>query len=107
MGQQIIIENSTFESSNIINRVHSDAEDAGIVIRGVRLTQTKLVNELDIPQFCSHIQNRTMDLAEKNSMQDILEKQGNKKDFVDALIQHLASFTEGVAASIVANYIMR
>ena len=105
MGHQIIIENSTIEDSEITNRVYLSAEDGSIVIRDMKLTKTKLVNDLDIPQFCSSIQNQRMDAAERTSMQSVLKKRGNKKDFVDALIQHLSSFAEGVAASIVASFI--
>ena len=106
MGHQIIIENSTIEDSEITNRVYLSAEDGSIVIRGMKLTKTKLVNDLDIPQFCSSIQNQRMDIDERTSMQSVLKKQGNKKAFIDALFQHLGSFAEGVAASIVANFIM-
>lgn len=105
MGHQIIIENSTIEDSEITNRVYLSAEDGSIVIRDMKLTKTKLVNDPDIPQFCSSIQNQRMDAAERTSMQSVLKKRGNKKDFVDTLIQHLSSFAEGVAANIVASFI--
>lgn len=79
VGHQIIIENSTIEDSKITNRVYLSAEDGSIVIRDMKLTKTKLVNDLDIPQFCSSIQNQRMDAAERTSMQSVLKKRGNKK----------------------------
>lgn len=106
MGFKFTLENSEIENSEVFTNVHGLPEDADIVIRGVTLTKTKLFTDLDIPQFCSSIQNQRMDIAERTSIQEVLKKQGNKKAFVDALVQHLISFAEGVAASIVASCIL-
>ena len=81
-------------------------EDTDIVIRGMKLTKTKLFTDLDIPHFCASIQNQHMSIAERNSMRNILKKQDDKKAFIDALVQHLISFAEGIAASIVASFNM-
>lgn len=106
MGFKFTLEDCVIEDSEIFDGVRGFMEDAVIVIRGVKLTKTKLFTDLDIPRFCTSIQNHPMDIAERTSMQGVLKKQGNKKAFVDALVRHLASFAEGVAASIVANCIM-
>lgn len=107
MGFKFTLENSVIENSEVFSHVNGIMEEADIVICGVKLTKSKLFTDLDIPQFCASVQNQHLDNAEKNSLQNVLKKQTDKKAFVDALIQHIASFTEGVAASIVANYIMR
>ena len=106
MGFKFTLEDCVIENSKIFDDVHGFMEDADIVIRGVKLTKTKLFTNLDIPQFCNSIQNQHMEVEESTSMQNVLKKQGNKKAFIDALVQHLASFAEGVAASIVASFIM-
>lgn len=105
MGFKFTLENAEIENSEIFTNVRGLPVDGDIVIRGVKLTKSKLFTDLDIPQFCASIQNQHMDIAERTSIQGVLKKQGNKKAFIDALAQHLVSFAEGVAASIVANCI--
>lgn len=107
MGFKFTLEDCVVEESAIFDGVCGLPKDADIVIRGATLTKTKLFTDLDIPRFCAGIQNQDMDLAESASMQSVLKKQGNKKAFIDALVQHLVSFSEGVAASIVASCILR
>ena len=60
-----------------------------------------------IPQFCTSIKEQSLGSAESISMQKVLKKRADKKAFVDVLIQHLASFSEGVAASVVASCILK
>lgn len=105
MELKFTLEDCVIENSEIFKGVRTNLDDAVIVIRGVKLTETKLFTDLDIPYFCSSIQNQHMDIDERTSMQSVLKKQGNKKAFIDALFQHLGSFAEGVAASIVASFI--
>lgn len=107
MGFNFTLENSVVEDSNILDHVNGLVEDANIVIRGVTLTRSKLLTDLNITQFCSSIQNQNMDSVEKANMQKVLKKRSDKKAFINALIQHLINFSEGVAASIVANCICR
>lgn len=106
MGFKFALEDSVIEDSNVFDRVNAIMEDADIVIRGTKLTRSRLFTDLNIPQFCASIQTQNMDSKEKASMQKVLKKQSDKKAFIDALVQHLASFAEGVAASIVANCMM-
>lgn len=107
MGFNFTLKDSVVEDSEIAARVNGIMEDANIMICGVKLTRSKLFTDLNIPQFCASIQEQNMDSAEKASMQNVLRKQADKKAFIDALIQHLVSFAEGVAASIVASCIFR
>lgn len=101
------LENSKLEDSHVFDHVNGIMEDAYITIRGVTLTRTKLFTDLNIPQFCTSIENQSMDSAENTSMQNVLKKRADRKAFVNALIQHLVSFSEGVAASILANCILK
>lgn len=107
MAFNFTLKDSVVEDSEVVTRVNGIMEDANITICGVKLTRSKIFTDLNIPQFCATIQNQNMDSAEKASMQNVLEKKADRKAFVDALIQHLVSFAEGVAASIVASCIFR
>ena len=107
MGFKFTLEDSKIEDSSIFDHVNGIMEDANIIIRGVTLTRTKLFTDLNIPQFCTSIKEQSMGSAESISMQKVLKKRADKKAFVDALVQHLVSFSEGVAASIVASCILK
>ena len=48
-----------------------------------------------------------MSEEENASLQRILKQRGNRKAFTGALCKHLASFAEGVVASVVATYISK
>lgn len=106
MAFNFTLENSVIENSEVFSHANGIMEDANIVFRGVTLTKTKLFADLNVTQFCSNIQKQHMDLEESASIQRVIKQRGNKKAFIDALVQHLISFTEGVAASIVASCIM-
>lgn len=101
------LENSTLEDSRIIDHVNGIMEDANIIIRGVKLTRTDLFTDLNISQFCTSIKNQSMSSEENASMQNVLKKRADKKAFIDSLVQHLVSFSEGVAASILASCILK
>lgn len=107
MGINFTLKDSVVEDSEILTRVNGPMEDTNIMICGVKLTRSKLFTDLNIPKFCATIQNQNMDSEEKASMQNVLEKKADRKAFIDALIQHLISFAEGVAASIIASCIFR
>lgn len=101
------LENSTLEDSSVFDHVNGIMEEANIIIRGVKLTRTNLFTDLNVSQFCTSIKKQSMSSAENTSMQSVLKKRADKKAFVDALVQHLVNFSEGVAASIVASCILK
>lgn len=101
------LENSTLEDSRIFDHVDGIAEDANIMIRGVMLSKSSLFTDLNISQFCASIKKQNMSSEENASMQNVLKKSVDKKAFIDSLIHHLVSFSEGVAASILASCILK
>ena len=107
MAFKFTLENSTISDSSIFSNANGVMDDAEIVLKGLNLTHTKLFTDINVFNFCSSVENErntsNMSQAEYNSIQNVLQKRGNRKAFVDALFRHLLSFSEGVAASIVAN----
>lgn len=101
------LENSTLEDSLVFDHVNGIMEEVNIIIRGVKLTRSKLFTDLNVSQFCTSVKNQSMSSAEYTSMQSVLKKHADKKAFVDALVQHLVSFSEGVAASVLASCILK
>lgn len=101
------MEDSTIENSSIIRNVNGQMEDAQITLRGVKISNSQLFTDLNISGFCADIEqgHRKMSDEEYSSMQRVIKKRADRKAFVNALYQHLISFSEGVAASIVASYI--
>ena len=76
----------------------------GICISG----DAVILNELNVAAFCDAIQATAykMSASEYASIQKVLRKEKSGKDcFLKALRQHLVNFSEGVAASVVANWI--
>ena len=107
MAFKFTLEGSTIIDSSIFSNVIGVAEDAEIVLKGLNLNNTKLFTDINVSEFCSGVENKKnaskMSQAEYNSIQKVLQKRADRKAFTDALFRHLLSFSEGVAASIVAN----
>lgn len=97
--------------SGISGSIDSLTDDADIVIKGGNLINSELFSNLDIPEFCSKVGScqETLQMSEEEnaSLQRILKQRGNRKAFTEALCKHLASFAEGVVASVVATYISK
>lgn len=115
MAFKFTLEGTNVEGSNIftgiIGQMNGLTDDAEIVIKGGCITNSQLFSNLNIPEFCSKVESRqkTLQMSEEEnaSLQRILKQRENKKVFTEALCKHLASFTEGVVASVVASYIRK
>ena len=69
-----------------------------------------ILDELNVAACCDAIQATAykMSASEYASIQKVLKKENSGKDcFLKALRQHLVSFSEGVAASVVANLLQK
>lgn len=115
MGLKFTLEGSTVSGSNIFTKISGQirdlTDDAEIVIKGTHLTNSQLFSDLNITEFCSKVENQQdtpqMSKEEYASLQHVLKQRENKSAFSEALFRHLISFTEGVAASIVATCIRK
>lgn len=111
MAFKFTLENSTINDSSVFSNVNGVMEDAEIVLKGLSVTNAKLFTDINVSEFCSGVEKKTniskMSQTEYASIQNVLQKRADRKAFVNALFQHLLSFSEGVAASIVASCILK
>lgn len=105
------LEDSSIIDSSIFSNVNGAMEDAEIVLKGLTVTNSKLFTDINVSEFCSEIENKEnvskMSQTEYAKIQKVLQKRTDRESFVNALFQHLLSFSEGVAASIVASCILK
>lgn len=115
MAFKFTLEGTTVKDSKIFSGIsgpiNSLNDNADIEIKGGSLINSELFSNLDIPEFCSKVESQQeilrMSGEEYASLQHILKQHGNRKAFTEALCKHLASFAEGVVASVVATYIRK
>lgn len=111
MTFKFTLEDSSIVDSSIFSNVNGAMEDAEIVLKGLTVTNAKLFTDINVSEFCTVVGNNRnaskMTPKEYASIQNVLQKRADRKAFVNALFQHLLSFSEGVAASIVASCILK
>lgn len=111
MAFKFTLEDTNVDDSTIFKgitgRIKDLTDDAEIVIKGGRITNSQLFSNLNITEFCSKVesQQKTLQMSkeERASLQSILKQKENKKAFMEGLCKHLINFAEGVAASVVAS----
>lgn len=111
MTFKLTLEDSSIVDSSIFSNVNGAMEDAEIILKGLTVTNAKLFTDINVSEFCTEVENKEnaskMSQTEYAKIQKVLQKRADRKAFVDALFQHLLSFSEGVAASIVASCILK
>lgn len=94
--------------ASVLNKARIRAEDASINLRDLTVSgKAKVLEELDINEFCNKIEDKNacvlMSADEYASIQKVLrQKDKDKFAFLKLLLQHLVSFSEGVAVNVVA-----
>ena len=113
MAIKISISNSTItEDARVLNNARiSDSEDIDIDIYDTKINGRAVVWEnLTIEPVLNEL-NQKAAMMDKNysefeQIQRIIEvKNWNKKDFIRCIAKHVAEFSQGVLASVIANYI--
>lgn len=98
--------------AEVLNKARIRAENANINLRNLTVGgKAKILEELDINEFCDKIEDKNvcamMSADEYASIQKVLrQKNKDKSTFLKLLLQHIVSFSEGVAASIVASSLL-
>ena len=115
MGFKLTLEGSTLDGSSMFSGISGQmgglTDDAEIAIKRSKITNSQLFSNLNISEFCSKLESQQetapMSKDEYASIQRVLKKREDRRAFTDALYRHLISFTEGVAASVVATCISK
>lgn len=105
MGFEFTLEHSKVKDSDIFCRNYGIMPDGKIKLNDLELTNAKLFCDLDMSSFCSKAEQKenAMTPQELESIRKVLKQRTDKAAFVAALWKHLVSFSEGVAASLVAS----
>lgn len=90
-----------------------DAEEVDISVKNLDIGgKLSMMNDMEIKSMFSELKEKSLtmdrDSREYKEIQGILGvKHWDKKQFVDCARKHIADFSKGVLASIVANFLMR
>lgn len=115
MGCKINITGLTIGSdAEILNRAEIGREDdIDISVNNINVEgKLALLNDSQICSMIAELKGKSL-LLDKNSkeyrgIQEILrKKKWNKADFIKQVGEHIATFSEGVLASIVAGFFMK
>lgn len=113
MAIKISISNSMItEDARVLNNARiSDSGDIGIDIYDTKINGRAVVWEnLSVEPVLNEL-NQKAEMMDRNSrefeqIQRIIEvKNWNKKEFIRCIAKHVAEFSQGVLASVIANYI--
>lgn len=113
MGIEINLSNMRINGdAEILNRATiSENKDIGIKLNNLEVNGKAVVfDDLKINSILDEL-NASLQRMDKNSdeyckIQDMLqEKQWNEKKFVKCVKEHVSNFSQGVLASIVANFL--
>ena len=113
MGFKLTLEDSTLDGSSMFSGISGQmgglTDDAEIAIKRSKITNSQLFSNLNISEFCSKLesQQETAPMSKDEYASIVLKKREDRRAFTDALYRHLISFTEGVAASVVATCISK
>lgn len=113
MGCRIEISNISVDGdANFMNNMSIDDDNTDIIVKGVNVKGSlEMLNDLEIRLMMASLEDRVLSM-EKNSeeyryIKKILnEEQWNVGKFCKCIGKHLAQFSEGVLASVIANFLM-
>lgn len=113
MGVNIVVDNiktggdlEILNNANIHSRTASNIEVHNLLVKG----NASVLNNLNLEEIKEDLSERLVvmdkDTREYEELKKLLDTYGKEKArFGKKLLEHLQSFAEGVAASVVANYI--
>ena len=100
-------------NAKVLSNAKIHTKDAEVELRNLTVDgNAEILQDLDINDFCDKLTSN--DLCSKMapneyaSIQQLLaKKNGNRSTFLKSLAQHLFSFSEGVAASVIATLLTK
>jgi len=115
MGIEIDLSNLNISgNAEIMNDVKiRNGNDVHISLKHAEINeQTKVLNNLEVDSVLNELRQQAQSMdknsAEYLKIKKIIDvKQWNKDDFAGCVIKHIGEFSQGVLASIVANFITK
>lgn len=113
MGIEITISNTNISDNSSIlkNTIIKNNDDISVKLHNLDVNgQATILENLEINLVLEEL-DRKAQLMDKNtseysSIQEVLkEEQWNKKSFAKRILEHLGEFSQGVLASVIANFI--